>query len=254
MTRRDLLAGTGALLVAPARAASQWLQATRHIDYMHPEVQRTAATLIEGLAGETQRAIAIHAFVRDRIRFGFSAGFWDMPASRVLKVGVGYCNTKSTLFVALLRACAIPARQRFMDIDAAILSGLIDPGTPFVDHSTVEVFLSGEWVQTDSYIVDRPLLRAATARLDKEGKVFGYGAHRLGSDVWNGSAGSYAQYNRLSADRLGTREWGHYADVAAFYDRADGTWNRLNPLVRAGFGMAARGANARAEQLRRTAG
>lgn len=261
MTRRDILAA-GATLAVPSppvpaiQAAGDqpgaWLAPTRHIDCESRAVRTLAARLAGPHASPRDKAIAIFDHVAREIRFGFAAGFWDMPASAVLSAGVGYCNTKSTLFIALLRAAGIPARQRFMDIDASVLACIIDPGTPFVDHSTTEVWLAGHWIETDAYIVDPPLLAAARRHLHAQGQRFGHGAHHDGTARWDGISPAYSQYNRLAGGPLGSREWGIFADVGDFYTRADRPWNRLNALMRGGFGLVAATANRRAEALRRS--
>jgi len=267
VTRRKVLTGgaalAGALFAGPPGAHSvtlsgalsdarpgAWLAPTRYIDRDDTAIRRLAARLAAGTGSDRARALAIFHHVSREIRFGFAAGFWDMPASAVLAAGVGYCNTKSTLFIALLRAAGIPARQRFMDIDVAVLAGLIDPGTGLVDHSTTEVWIDGNWIETDAYIVDPPLLAAARRRLIDTGARFGFAAHHRGTDDWDGGTPAYSQYNRLAGDTLGSREWGLFADVGDFYARADAPWNRLNLVMRRGFGVLAAGANRRAEVLR----
>lgn len=238
----------------PGAEPSDCLKATRYIDADHQTILDIAARLTDGLSGDVAKAIALFKFVRDAIAFGFARGFWDMPASEVLRVGRGYCNTKSTLFVALLRAAGIPARQVFVDIDAHVLSGLINPGTTYVDHSYVDVFLDGAWRSTDAYIVDRPLFQAAQARIVASGDLLGFGVHATGTDTWNGFAPSYSQFNILDPRPISSRRWGVYADVGDFYARAYRPWNRLNPLLRAAFGLMAQNANRRADALRSTAG
>ena len=101
------------------------------------------------------------------MRFGFTPHFYAMSAAEVLSAGVGYSNTKATLFIALLRAAGIEARQQFVDVNAAVLRGMFDLRTPFIDHSYTEVLLDGAWVPTDSYVVDRravPRCAGGTAR------------------------------------------------------------------------------------------
>jgi transglutaminase-like putative cysteine protease len=56
---------------------------------------------------EKQRIGAIYTFVRDEIAFGYNLAD-DLPASEVLADGIGQCNTKVTLFMALPR----PAHRR----------------------------------------------------------------------------------------------------------------------------------------------
>lgn len=245
-----------ALMINPAYAQpleenrARYLASTSYIDIGAPSIQRLATRLTSGVVDDRARALAIFRFVRDEIRFGFSAGFYDQKASTVLSNGIGFCNTKSTLFVALLRAAGIPARQVFVDIDAGILFGLLDPGTPFVDHSYTEVLLDGRWIATDAYIVDTPLFRAAKSRLRREGRVLGYGVHVNGTNEWDGRRPSFAQYNNDGTVRLGSRKAQVFNDVGDFYARDTAPWNRLNWLMRQGFGMLASGGNSAADQLR----
>jgi transglutaminase-like putative cysteine protease len=98
-----------------------------------------------------------------------------VSASEVLASGIGFCNTKSTLLIALLRAIGIPARVHCVTINRRILRGLIRPPAEFVDHSYTEVLLENRWLGIDSYIVDAPLHRAAVARCRAENLEIGYG-------------------------------------------------------------------------------
>lgn len=190
--------------------------------------------------------------MRDDIKFGFARGFWDMPASKVETIGLGYCNTKSTLFVALLRAAGIPARQIFVEIDAAVLSGLINPGTAYVDHSYVEVWLDGFWIPTDAYIVDPALFRVAQSRLQQDGRVLGFGVHQTGSNNWDGRTPSFSQFNQLDPRQISRKRWGAFDDVGAFYRAVPDANNRLNPVFRTGFGLLATQANQAADAMRRS--
>ena len=258
-TRRKLMTGTAAVLGAnmiwnpKARAndaPDQWLHETAYINFSHRLIAETALSLTQDTNDAIDTARAIFCFVRDEIAFGFARGFWDNSASAVLKSRIGYCNTKSTLFVALLRASGIPARQVFVDIHASVLDGIIDPGTPYVDHSYVEVWLNGAWIATDSYIVDRALFEPAQAKVNQEGRLLGYGVHQTGSSDWDGQQPSFSQFNQLDTRPISTCRWGVFEDVGDFYRHAERPWNRLNPFLRAGFGTFSAGANRRAERLR----
>ncbi len=59
--------------------------------------------------GEFERIKAIYNYVRDDVLFGYNIDD-GISASKVLADGYGQCNTKGTLFMALLRACNIPCR------------------------------------------------------------------------------------------------------------------------------------------------
>ena len=258
-SRRKLITETAAMLGAKMistpmafanDAPDQWLDETPYINFGHRLVSETALGIAQDKFDPVDKAQAIFRFVRDEIAFGFARGFWDNSASAVLKSRVGYCNTKSTLFVALLRASGIPARQVFVDIHASVLDGIIAPGTPYVDHSYVEVWLNGAWVATDAYIVDRALFEPAQAKTKSERRLMGYGVHQTGLNNWDGRDPSFSQYNQLDPRPISTSHWGVYKDVGDFYRNAESPWNRLNPFLRAGFGTFSAGANRRAEKLR----
>jgi len=263
MTRRGFIRGAAGAAAAVlgatgARAQSgqnprRFLAPTAYIDSTEPTVAAHAARLTAGLETNRDKALALFAFVRDEIPFGFAGGFWAQKASDVLAAGRGYCNTKSTLFVALLRASGVPARQVFVEIHASVLHGIIDAGTPYLDHSYTEVFLDGAWRATDAYIVDAALFEPAQRRVRAEERLMGYGVHATGTVRWDGHEPAFAQYNVLDPRPLGSQRWGVYADVGDFYRHADDPWNRQNALVRAGFGLLASGANRRIDAIRRGA-
>ena len=151
----------------------------------------------------------------------------------------------------MLRGAGIPARQHFVDISARILDGLLDPGTPFVDHSFVEVDLDGRTHSVDAYIVDRSLFDAARERLFSEARSLGYGVHRDGVCDWDGKADAFSQFVRTGSDPAPTtRDYGVHADVGDFYRRGS-RWNRLNIALRIGVPFFIPGPNARAQALRR---
>lgn len=101
-----------------------FLEETAYLNFSHPDVQ----TALAGLVADSDRATAvnIHNFDRDQVRFGWRGDLYAMSASEVLRAGVGYCNTKSTLFVALLRGAGIPARQHFVRINAEMLRPFVN--------------------------------------------------------------------------------------------------------------------------------
>lgn len=241
-----LLLAAGIAALAPSAPDPTALAATRYIDHDHPAIAAAAREATAGIEEPRAQAVALHDFVRDRVRFGWTGRFHDQRASEVLASGVGYCNTKSTLFVALLRARGIPARPRFVSLDARILHGLIDPGTPYVDHSVTEVWLDGRWIATDSYIVDRPAFAGAQARLRAEGRTLGYGVHRNGTTDWDGRRNAFAQF---ADPALAGPDPGAHPDIGALVDSGRAL-NRLGTVARWLFPAFARQANRRIEALR----
>jgi transglutaminase-like putative cysteine protease len=220
------------------------------IDDTHAVITEHVARLVHGRQTPRERAVAIHDYVRDEVRFGFTPHFYAMSADEVLSAGIGYGNTKSTLFIAMLRAAGIEARQQFVDLDATVLRGLLDLRTPYVDHSYTEVRLDGAWVPTDSYVVDKPLFRAAQSALRAEGRRMGYGIQADGRPEWDGRSPSFTQF--VAGDSSCSRHhWGVFPDVAAFYEATPGAWNCRDDVMRVVFPLAALTANQTSDALRR---
>jgi transglutaminase-like putative cysteine protease len=254
MTRRDVIIGGAAVSLIDTAVGSsdmaRWLAETPHVNFNHTGIQAVVGQIKAVHSSQTDRAKTCFAYVRDEIKFGFAKGFWDNKASDVLAQGRGYCNTKSTLFVALARGCGIPARQVFVDIDTRVLRGLLDPGTPYVDHSYVELFLDDTWRATDAYIVDTPLFQRASARLKAENDLLGYGVHLTGQATWDATAPTFSQFNINDPRPIGTKVWGVFDDVGAFYTQVPDTWNKLNPFLRGAIGLVAVGINQTIEAVR----
>jgi transglutaminase-like putative cysteine protease len=229
----------------------RWTKPTRYLDFETPALRSLASQLAKDRPDPRDRAIAAFNHVRDSIRFGFRPAFYDLTASRVLEGGVGFCNNQSTLMTALLRAMGVPARCHFVDIDAQVLSGVLDPRSPYVDHSWTEAWLDGRWVATDAYIVDPPLMRAARRRLKDEGRVLGHGAHVNGVSSWDGRTGAFSQFvDDGAAARLSTRDYGVFHDAGDFYAQAGERWNRRNPVMTIALTLTVAGINRRLDAMR----
>jgi len=128
---------------------------------------------------EFERIGAIYEFVQNEIRFGYNIAD-DIPASQVLQNGLGQCNTKGTLLMALLRACGIPCRFHGFTIDKQLQKGAI-AGLAYalaprsIIHSWVEVLVNGKWVNLEGFILDRPYLESVQRRFaNVNGAFCGY--------------------------------------------------------------------------------
>ena len=157
------------------------LKQTPILDHTHPGIKALVQTRGWQALPEAARIGAIYEFVRDEIAFGYNLAD-DLPASRVLADGIGQCNTKGTLFMALLRACGIPCRLHGFTIGKALQKGAIT-GIAYwlaprsIVHSWVEVWFEGRWLELEGFILDRDYLRALQRRFAAhEGPFCGYGA------------------------------------------------------------------------------
>jgi hypothetical protein len=149
-------------------------------DFDHPDIMRKAEELTRDKFTDRDQFMALHEFVREGIPFGFAPGWDRSKASRVLRDGLGYCNTKTTLLLALCRAIEMPAVAHFALADRAVLEGIFPWWSKMmspeqVAHSYLEVDIAGTWRRVDSYIVDRALCRGAHKLLRLDNRSMGYG-------------------------------------------------------------------------------
>ncbi|KAI8470794.1 MAG: hypothetical protein J3K34DRAFT_521102 [Monoraphidium minutum] len=172
----------------------EWLQPTRLIDCGHPRVVEAAGAATEGAGDAGQKALLLYFFVRDAIKYGVATKFDMLKASEVLELGYGGAIPKTTLFVALLRACRIPARMRMVSLNFAVNAGYGMPDNVYGDHAYTEVFLEGMWIKLDSYIIDSPLYASASSKIKTLGWAQGYGVHAQGANEWDGFSDSFVQY------------------------------------------------------------
>ncbi len=129
---------------------------------------------------EVERVRSIYLFVRDEIFFGYNTDD-SIPASKVLCDGCGQCNTKGTLFMALLRASGISSRIHGFTIDKRLqkgaMTGLVYLLAPHdVFHSWVEVLLDGVWYELEAFILDKAYLEKLQRKFSScDGPFCGYG-------------------------------------------------------------------------------
>ncbi len=103
-------------------------------------------------------------YVHDEIEFGYNIDD-NIPASAVLSDGCGQCNTKGTLFMALLRAVGVPCRLHGFTINKRLqkgaMTGLIYSLAPeSIVHSRGELEYEGRWYNIEGFILDMPYLRS----------------------------------------------------------------------------------------------
>lgn len=82
---------------------NQYLKESPMLDFSNPSIQKLIEVKRWKEQDKFDRLRSIYNFVRDDVEFGYNADD-NIPASKVLKDGYGQCNTKGTLFMALLRA------------------------------------------------------------------------------------------------------------------------------------------------------
>ena len=100
----------------------KYLKETKMLDYSNANIQQLIRERGWKNINEFERLKSIYDFVRDEILFGYNIDD-NVPASKVLADGYGQCNTKGTLFMAILRACNIPCRVHGFTIDKKLQKG-----------------------------------------------------------------------------------------------------------------------------------
>ena len=156
------------------------LAATPLLDVHHPDIEALVAARGWRTLRRYDRIGTVYDFVRNEIAFGYNEGD-ELPASRVLADGIGQCNTKSTLLMALLRAVGIPCRFHGFTIDKPLQKGAITD-LPYwlapqrIIHSWVEVSFEGRWIALEGFILDAPDLASLQRRFPQTRRFCGYGA------------------------------------------------------------------------------
>ena len=158
----------------------RYLKETRMLNYSDERIQRLIKDRKWKNADEFKCLKAIYNFVRDEILFGYNVED-SIPASQVLSDGYGQCNTKGTLFMALLRACGIPCRVHGFTIDKKLqkgaMTGFVYKSAPKnVFHSWVEVYFEEQWYELEAFILDKAYLtKLQEKNSDCIGAFCGYG-------------------------------------------------------------------------------
>lgn len=158
----------------------RYLRETPMLDYSSASIQALIHKNGWSELPETERVRAIYNFARDEMLFGYNIDD-SIPASRVLADGFGQCNTKGTLFMALLRPCGIPCRVHGFMIDKKLqkgaMTGIVYRNAPQeILHSWVEVLLDRRWYELEGFILDKGYLGSLQAAHPKcTGAFCGYG-------------------------------------------------------------------------------
>lgn len=195
------------------------LRRTTLLDFGHPSIRGLIGARGWMALPQSERVGAIYDFVRDEIAFGYNAAD-DLQASQVLADGIGQCNTKGTLFMALLRGVGIPCRFHGFTIDKSLQKGAIT-GVAYllaprdIIHSWVEVWVGDRWVELEGFILDKGYLSKLQEMFaDHQGAFCGFGAatpdlQNPGVE-WTG-ADTYIQRDGIN------RDFGVFDDPDSFY-------------------------------------
>lgn len=159
---------------------NKYMQETPMLDFSSASIHQLIHSRKWNELDEFNCIKSIYNYVRDEILFGYNVND-SVTASRVLTDGYGQCNTKGTLFMALLRGCGIPCRIHGFTIDKKLQKGAM---TGFVYklapqsilHSWVEVQLEEVWYELEAFILDQAYLdKLQQINSECTGSFCGYG-------------------------------------------------------------------------------
>jgi len=164
-------------------------------------IRNLAKKITEKLSTEREKAIALHDYVRDNMKFGFNRFFDLSKPADTLGLGVGHCNPQGELMVALFREADIEAHNHFVVLPREVLRGLVSPDKYWLipaelSHCYTAVKVDGAWYNIDSYILDQALFKAAKAKLAEENLSIGYGTYVHSKTNWDGASDAFCQFSQ----------------------------------------------------------
>ncbi|MGC5328758.1 transglutaminase-like domain-containing protein [Brevibacillus sp. SYSU BS000544] len=158
----------------------QYLNETPILDFNAPAIHKLVIEKGWKKLSTEEKIKQIYHFVKDDIKFGYNASD-DLTASEILADGYGQCNTKATLFMALLRAVDIPCRFHGFTIYKELQKGALTPlayhlAPDEIIHSWVEVYFEDKWIFLEGLILDAEYLTSIQRTVDDCTTSFcGYG-------------------------------------------------------------------------------
>jgi hypothetical protein len=210
-----------------ADGPEHWLGPTELLDLGDTKLRLRTRSLTQLAKNEREKALAIYGFVK-RIPFARPFKLKLRSPRQVIDAGRGDALDKVGLFLALLRIADIPARIRFMQLPGEMLRGLISHMASAA-RPVAEIWIGGRWVATDTYIFDAAYMAAARQRLAEEDWECGYGIHRDGASIWNGTQDAFLTGDAVAREHLARGPEGAYDDPLAFVSGP--AWRSTHPAL-----------------------
>lgn len=162
------------------RGLEKYLKETNLLNYSCKSIQTLINERNWRNLDNFEKIEKIYLFVRDEILFGYNISD-NISAKKVLSDGYGQCNTKGTLFMALLRAVGIPCRIHAFTINKKLqkgaMTGFVYKNAPEdIFHSWVEVWYNNTWYELEAFILDKKYLENLQKKFSEcNGAFCGYG-------------------------------------------------------------------------------
>ncbi|HNK95973.1 MAG TPA: transglutaminase family protein [Leptospiraceae bacterium] len=157
-----------------------FLEETELLNFSNPNIQNLIQNRGWNHKTDKEKILEIYNFVRDEILFGYNTED-EKTASEILEEGIGQCNTKGILFMALLRGVSIPCRFHgftiLKNLQKGAISGIYFHLAPKnIIHSWVEVYYKNKWLNLEGFIVDKVYLKSLQKKFkDCKTDFCGYG-------------------------------------------------------------------------------
>lgn len=156
-----------------------YLNDTVMLNYRDQEIAKLVMSKNWNNLDEYNKIGAIYSYVQNDILLGYNKCD-DLTATQVLADGIGQCNTKAVLLMALLRAVGIPCRLHGSKVTKAFQRSLMPKimarlAPPFIVHTWVEVCYNGEWLSLEGVITDKAYISGLRQMFpDYKGEFFDY--------------------------------------------------------------------------------
>ena len=162
---------------------------------------------------------AVYHFVKDEILFGYNKRD-TLTASEVLSDGIGQCNTKSTLLMALLRALRIPCRLHGFtvskDFQKGATSGIVSLlAPPEIVHTWVEVLFQNRWIVLEGVIIDDEFLQSIKQMYPEANGFFR--RYAIAVDDFPNLAVSWNGNDTFIQSKAIVRDYGIFPDPDSFF-------------------------------------
>lgn len=158
---------------------TNYLNDTAMLNYREQEIAKLVTAKNWNNFDEYNKISAIYNFVQNDILLGYNKRD-NLTATEVLADGIGQCNTKATLLIALLRAVGIPCRLHGAKVTKAFQRSLMPKimarlAPSSIVHTWVEVSYNGKWLCLEGVITDKAYISGLRQMFpDYKGEFFDY--------------------------------------------------------------------------------
>lgn len=156
-----------------------YLKNTAMLNYLAPQIADLINKQKWNDLNEFEKIGAIYDYVQNKILLGYNKHD-NLTATQVLADGIGQCNTKATLLMALLRAVGVPCRLHGTKVTKVFQRSLMPKimaklAPPLIVHTWAEVYYNGEWLSLEGVITDKAYISGLQKKFpDYNGKFFDY--------------------------------------------------------------------------------